>query len=94
MYPQSSKEMLLGARLFNKPNEPQKLPAYEPPLASICTDYIGLPNIGNSCYINAFFIALYFCRQFSGNFFHSKPNDLTLQYLRSLLIHLYHRQRK
>lgn len=63
-------------------------------MASICTEFIGLPNIGNSCYINGFFSALYFCKQFTNALFNSQPKDLTLQYLRNLMIHLYNRQKK
>jgi len=80
---------------FNKPaDQVPKTPNNDPPLASICTDFIGLPNIGNSCYMNGFFTALYFCRQFTNSFFHSQPKDVTLQYLRNLLIHLYQKQKK
>lgn len=80
-----------------KPTTPMqpKTPNNEPTsLSSVCTEYIGIPNVGNSCYLNSFFIALHFCRQFVGLFFNTTPKDISLQYLRNLLIHLYQKQKK
>jgi ubiquitin C-terminal hydrolase len=44
-------------------------------------DYVGLPNIGNTCYINSFLINLYFCRDFHTFLVKEQPTDKTLNYL-------------
>lgn len=41
-------------------------------------DYVGLPNIGNTCYINSFLINLYFCREFRKYIVKQRPSSKTL----------------
>jgi ubiquitin C-terminal hydrolase len=44
-------------------------------------DYVGLPNIGNTCYINSFLIILYFCRDFRKFLVKEQPTDKSLNCL-------------
>lgn len=41
-------------------------------------EFIGLPNIGNTCYINSMLHALYFCKCFMEPFFRALPEDKSL----------------
>jgi ubiquitin C-terminal hydrolase len=41
-------------------------------------EFVGLPNIGNTCYINSMLHSLYFCRSFVHPFYRALPQDKSL----------------
>lgn len=51
-----------------------------------CQDYVGLPNIGNTCYINSFLVNLYFSKEFKKFFMEEEFADPTLAMLRKIYL--------
>ena len=57
-----------------------------------CQNLIGLPNIGNSCYMNSFIVSLYFCSDFNKAVTQNQFKDKSLIYLREIFIYLARKQ--
>lgn len=54
-----------------------------------CNDYIGIPNVGNTCYINSFIQNLLFCGSFMNAFMKSDIEKYPVYHLlKKLLVQL------
>lgn len=56
-------------------------------------EYVGLPNIGNTCYINCMLHALYFCRSFTEPYFRAVPEEKSLVMIQKVFGDLRNRDR-